>query len=116
LLTISVIGGGITWQDQGTSLNPAVVSNGYFSTATITITLPTSPANGSNISFIVDVTTGNPLTIQAATGQVIRIGSSASSSGGTAVSNNRGDALYLIYRATDTTWLALSSQGTWNLS
>jgi hypothetical protein len=110
-VTISATGSGFNWQDQGVSLNPAVANNGYFVTAAITITLPASPTVGTSVSFIVD--TASALTIQANTGQTIRVGNIVSASAGTAVSTLRGDALELIYRATNTSWEALSSIGTW---
>lgn len=113
-VTISATGAGFTWQDQGVNLNPAVAENGYFATAAITITLPAAPSVGNTIAFIVDNT--GALTIQANTGQTIRLGNVVSASAGTAVNTRQGDAIELVYRATDTSWIALSSVGSWSIT
>lgn len=85
--------GGITWTDQSGAF-AAVKSNGYFITTTATSTLPAAPAEGDTIGFNVD--TANILTIQANTGQFIRIANAISSSAGTAVNTLQGDAVTLI--------------------
>jgi peptidoglycan hydrolase-like protein with peptidoglycan-binding domain len=101
------------WTDESTTFSPAV-GNGYFVTGTATATLPASPSQGNTISFILDAT--NILTITGNSGQVIRLGATVSASAGTCASNKRGDAITLVYRASDTTWLALNSVGTWTVT
>jgi len=101
------------WSDTSGTVN-AIAFNGYFITAVCTSTLPASPAEGDTIVFI--VATGGALTIKANTGQVISIGSTNSSSAGTAVNNAIGDSVTLIYRATSTTWIASSVIGTFTLA
>jgi hypothetical protein len=103
----------MAWTDEGTSFN-AIAGNGYFSTAAVTATLPASPAQGNMISFIVD--SANALTITANTGQKIRLGTTISAAAGTCVSNAQGNSITLIYRSSDTTWLGLSSVGTWTIT
>lgn len=99
------------WNDEGSGFS-AVAGNGYFLTATATSLLPSSPAQGTTISFVVD--TPSILTIQANTGQFIRVGASISSSAGTCANKAIGDSITLVYRASDTTWFSLSGpQGTW---
>lgn len=105
--------GAITWADQTGSFTPAA-THGYFITGTSTATLPAAPSAGDTIYFILDTT--NILTITANTGQFIRLGTTISASAGTCVSNSRGDAITLVYRSTDTTWLALNSVGTWTVT
>jgi hypothetical protein len=113
-LTISVSGGGLTWTDQATSFNTSS-NNGYFTTGTLTATLPASPAQGDTINFIVDTT--NILTIQANTGQKIRVGTNISASAGTCVNEHQGDGIELVYRASDATWISFASpQGTWTVT
>ena len=101
------------WTDEGVSFN-AAAGNGYFSTAAITATLPAAPAQGTKISFIVD--SASALTIQANTGQILRLGATTSAAAGTAASTARGNSITLVYRVSDTTWIALSSIGTWTLT
>lgn len=113
-ITIAAIGAGFTWQDQGVSLNPALAENGYFVTAAITITLPAAPTIGTTISFIVDTTSA--LTIKATGTQTIRLGNVVSAAAGTAVSTRQGDSIELVYRSTDTSWIALCSNGSWSIT
>jgi hypothetical protein len=102
------------WTDEATSFN-ALKNNGYFVTATATATLPASPAQGDTIAFEVDGV-GSLLTIQANTGQIIRLGKTVTASAGTAVNNFQGDAIVLVYRASDTSWQSIQSIGTWTLT
>jgi hypothetical protein len=112
--TISTAGLGLTWSDtSGTVL--ASINNGYFITAVTTSTLPASPGEQDAVAYIVD--TGNLLTITANTGQKIRIGTTISASGGTAVNTQQGDSIILKYRASSATWYALGSPaGGWNVT
>jgi hypothetical protein len=113
--TISATGSLIgTWTDEATSFN-AAKNNGYFVTATATATLPASPAQGDTIAFEVDSASGI-LTIQANTGQIIRIGKTVSAAAGTAASNFEGDAVVLVYRTVDTSWQGIQSIGTWTVT
>ena len=106
----------ITWTDEAVSFN-AVSNNGYFITAAATATLPASPSQGQTIEFSVDVDPGTgKLTIQANTGQVIRIGKNVSASAGTAVNNFQGDSVTLVYRSSDTAWIASSVIGTFTVT
>lgn len=107
--------GGFVWNDVSGAFSP-LKNNGYFITGTATGTLPVSPSQGDTIKFLVDHAS-QVLTIQANTGQKIRIGSIQSSSAGTAVSTLQGDSLELTYRTSDTTWMAIGGAlGTWTLA
>lgn len=110
----STSSGALTWTDEATSF-AAASNNGYFITATLTATLPASPSQGDVIAFLVDVTPGN-LTIQANTGQFIDLGLVSTAAAGTAVNTQYGDSITLVYRASDTSWFATSSIGTWTLT
>lgn len=105
----------ITWSDKAVSFN-AAAGNGYFVTAAATATLPASPTQGQTISFIADSATPSVITIQANTGQFIRLSTSLSASAGTAVNVARGDAITLVYRASDTTWIANADIGSWTIT
>lgn len=100
-----------SWLDISGAFS-ALKSTGYFITATATGTLPASPSQGNTIKFFVDTT--QFLTIQASGSQIIRIGSLASSAGGTVTSTLQGDCVTLVYRASDTCWCAVDAvNGTW---
>ena len=101
------------WTDEAISFN-AVAQNGYFVTATATATLPAGN-QGDMIAFEVDGV-GSLLTIQAAGGQIIRIGKAVSAAAGTAVNNFQGDSVTLVYRASDTSWQGISVIGTFTVT
>ena len=101
------------WTDEAVSFNP-LANNGYFITAVATATLPAVPSQGNMISFAVD--TSQILTIQANTGQIIRIGAAVSASAGTAVNIVQGDSVTLVYRSSDSAWIATSVIGTWTVT
>jgi hypothetical protein len=113
-LTLTASGLTFSWTDQSTSFS-AAANNGYFCTATLTATLPTTPAQGSECLFAVDSASGK-LTIQAPAGASIRLGNVVSATGGTAVSTKDGDSISLVYRVADLTWIAISSTGSWNVT
>jgi len=106
-----------TWTDKAVSFN-AAAANGYFITATsVAATLPASPSQGATISFGVAFTGSASLAITANTGQVIQLGSSASSSGGTMTNTALGDSCVLVYHTADTTWYCIGGpQGNWTLA
>lgn len=105
-----------TWTDKGTSFS-AAKTNGYFITAaSVVATLPASPSQGDTIIFTVDANT-NTFVITANTGQKIRIGSAVNSgTAGTATNGAQGDSVTIVYRSSDSTWIASSVIGTWVLS
>jgi hypothetical protein len=102
------------WTDEATAFN-AAASNGYFATATCTGTLPSAPTQGQTIAFAVDSSSGI-LTIQANTGQTIRIGKAVSASAGTAASNFDGDSVTLVFRNSDSSWIATQVIGTFTVT
>jgi hypothetical protein len=112
-ITITGGAGVFPWSDKAVSFN-AVSNNGYFITAALTSTLPSTPAEGDTIDFIVD--TASNLTIQANTGQKIRLARTISAAAGIAVNTQIGDSISLVYRVADTTWLSLSANGGWNIT
>lgn len=103
----------MTYTDEATSF-AVVANNGYFVTGAATATLPASPAQGNIANFVIDASVA--LTITANTGQKIRLGAAVSASAGTCVSSTQGNSISLVYRVSDTTWLALSSIGTWTIT
>lgn len=107
-------GGGFNWLDVSGAYN-AVKNTGYFVTATATATLPPAPSQGDTIKFFVDTT--DILTIQASGTQIIRLGNTVSSAGGTCVSTDQGDSLELTYRSSDTCWCTIAgANGNWTLA
>jgi hypothetical protein len=105
--------GNPTWTDQNASF-AAAVNNGYFVTAAATATLPAAPTQGQFVQ--IETTTASSIVIQANTGQVIRMGSSASSTAGTATSAAIGNSVYLVYRSANTSWYSVSTEGTWTMA
>jgi hypothetical protein len=105
----------VTWTDKAASF-AAAAGNGYFVTATATATLPATPTEGQTISFIADSATPSVITILANASQFIRLAGSVSVVGGTAVNVARGDAITLVYRTADLTWIALNSVGNWTIT
>jgi predicted ribosome-associated RNA-binding protein Tma20 len=74
--------------------------------------LPASPFIGDTIS--ITCATSGAVVIQANTGQIIQIGSDASTSAGTATSSAKGDSIELVYNPSDTTWYSKNGpQGIW---
>ncbi len=114
-ITIAAAGSEMVWTDEAISFN-AAAGNGYFVTAAATATLPASPTQGTEIAFAVD-NDAAILTIQANTGQIIRVGTAVSASAGTGVSNKNGDSIWLIFRSSDNSWIAVGApQGTWTIT
>ncbi len=111
---VNVINDGFPWSDQAISF-AAQKQNGYFCTAALTVTLPSAGlVSGSTVIIYVD--TALAVVIQAAAGQKIEISQTDSSATGTATSTAQGNIVQLVYRLSDTTWHAISSQGSWTLA
>lgn len=112
-ITLQAASNAFTWNDRNANFN-AAEANGYFIFGSCTATLPAAPANGNTIAFFIDG--AFTLTIQANTGQTIQVSSNTSSSAGTQVNTASGDAVTLVYRATDTKWVAINFVGAWNFT
>lgn len=113
-LNLEVASGGFIWTETSGAF-AAAKEHGYFITTTATATMPASPTGGDTIRFMVDTT--NLLTIQANTGQKIRIGTTISAAAGTAINTQRGDAIELVYMSTGTTWQTVNNPvGGWNVT
>jgi hypothetical protein len=103
------------WTDKSANFN-ADSNNGYFVTGTCVGTLPVSPAQGDSIEFAIDSSSAI-LTIQANTGQIIRIGTAVCASAGICVSNKNGDSLSLVFRNSDDAWISVGApEGVWTLT
>jgi hypothetical protein len=111
-LTITGSGSGISWTDISAPLT-ASANNGYFVTASITVTLPTSPSQGDLI--YISTQTGSVVIVQAAAGQRIRLANSTTAIAGTAESTDIGCTLQLVYRSANTQWVSIGSEGSWTL-
>jgi hypothetical protein len=112
LASFQSIAGTFTWTDQSSSF-AALPNNGYFCTTSLTATLPIGTADGETITIYCD--TGSSVVISANIGQLIRNGSSISSSGGTATSATQGNTMTIVFRSSSSTWYSTSVEGTWVL-
>lgn len=111
---VNVINDGFPWSDQAVSF-AAQKQNGYFCTAALTVTLPTAGlVTGSTIIIYVD--TSSAVVLQAGAGQSIEISQTLSTVAGTATSTAQGNIVTLVYRASDTTFHAISSAGSFTLA
>lgn len=111
-ITLDVPGAGTAWSEKAINFN-AVVDNGYFCTAALTVTLPTGVLGDT---IIINADTAGVITIQAAAGQTIRLANSTSAIAGTIASTKQGDSVTLVYRASTLTWFVSSSIGNWTIT
>ncbi len=107
---VSSVAGVFTWIDQGTSITLAV-NTGYFVTAATTQTLPAAPTQGQVVKIVADTT--GAVVVTANTGQLIRSGTTVSSTAGTFTSTLQGDSLELVFRAATSTWISIATNGVW---
>jgi hypothetical protein len=98
------------WIDQATGITLAV-NTGYFVTAATTQTLPAAPTQGQVVKIVADTT--GAVVVTANTGQVIRVGTTASSTAGSMTSTLQGDSLELVFRAATSTWISIATNGVW---
>jgi hypothetical protein len=105
-------GGGLTWVDVSGSFTPQR-GFGYFITGMAEGTMP--PGNqGDTIEFIIDTGLSSALTLTAGSGQIIRIGTAVTSSGGTLTSTAQGSTVELIFREAENAWIAGDNNGSWS--
>jgi len=90
------------------------VDNGYFATGAGNYPLPATAVQGEILIVVCD--TAGAVVLDAPAANFIRVGSSITSSGGTATSNAIGDSLTLRYRLSSLTWEATSVVGTWTIA
>lgn len=117
-ITIASAGGGFVWQEINTATS-ALASNGYIATATCTLTLPLTPSMGTSVGVMV-LTTG-ALTVKAQNTDTIRMASTVSAAGGTAISQTNGSisgaSASFVYDAISGVWFAFAGySGTWNVT
>lgn len=111
--TITIAGStnALTWNDVSGTSQAAAVNNGYIisNAAQTTVTLPATAAEGSVISVQGKGAAG--WIMAANTGQVIHLGSSASSSAGSLTSTNQWDSVSIVCVTANTTWAVTSVIG-----
>lgn len=110
---VQLIAAPFNWQDFAGGAMAS--SNGYFATAAAVYTLPLGVTDGETVEIIDNI--GGGVVVTAAGAQTIRVQNTVSSAGGTATSSQFGDALRLIYRATNTEWQCCpGGGGMWTLA
>jgi hypothetical protein len=109
--------GEVVWSEKNANFT-ASANQGYFiSAGTVICSLPTSPAEGTTVYFIIHAT--NSFTIQAPASTFIQIGTAVSTEGGACVSTSvsTGSSLTLVYMESISTWLTLNApQNVWGLT
>ena len=101
--------GGLTWQFATTSIT-ASTNNGYITTGTTSIALPTTATLGSTIEVV--STSSNLFTITQNTNQFIRFGIiTTTPTSGTLISQNIGDSIRLVCTSADTVFTVVSAVG-----
>ena len=113
--TISGLGsGGLTWQFATSSIT-ASTNNGYITTGTTSIALPTGATLGSVIEVV--SSSSNLFTITQNTNQFIRFGIvSTTPTSGTLVSQNIGDSVRLLCTSANTVFTVVSAVGVLTLN
>jgi hypothetical protein len=108
-ITISAIGGGMTWTTVSGTTQAAAVNNGYFANnaGVVTVTCPATAAVGSVIAVAGQGAGG--WTLAANTGQTIIFGNTATTSGGSWSSTNLNDTIFVVCQVANTTWQVLSA-------
>lgn len=101
----------ITWNDVSGTSQAAVANNGYIisNAAQTTVTLPATAAEG--IVFAVQGKGAAGFILQANTGQIIHLGSSATSSAGSLTSTNLWDSVSIVCVTANTTFAVTSVIG-----
>lgn len=99
-----------SWSDSSGTFT-AISNRGYFLTAASTVTLPSSPSEGTTISFICD--TASACTITASAGKKIKLGNATSAIAGNIVNTLQGDSVTLVYRSSDLVWFGIGPVGNW---
>jgi hypothetical protein len=110
----SIGGGGLTWQFAISPLT-ASTNNGYITTGTTSIALPTVAALGSTIEIV--ASSDSLFTITQNTNQFIRFGIiTTTPTSGTLVSQNNGDSIRLVCTSANTVFTVVSAVGTITLN
>lgn len=110
----------VTLATNGAASTPAIDDSGtvYINTGSTTkanVTLPGANVTEGGVEFTACVVDADGIRLTAATGDVVYIGSSASTSGGYIESTTIGSCVTIM--STDSTnWLAKSMTGTWTAS
>jgi hypothetical protein len=111
---LSTGGGGLTWQFAISPLT-ASTNNGYITTGTTSIALPTVAALGSTIEIV--ASSDSLFTITQNTNQFIRFGIvTTTPTSGTLVSQNNGDSIRLVCTSANTVFTVVSAVGTLTLN
>ncbi|TAL08496.1 MAG: hypothetical protein EPO02_12740 [Nitrospirae bacterium] len=113
-ITVSLSGTGpgtLTWNDVAGTSQAAAVNNGYIisNAGQTTVTLPATAAEGS--VFAVQGKGAAGWILQANTGQVVHLGSSATSSAGSLTSTNQWDSVTIVCVTANTTFAVTSVIG-----
>lgn len=111
-ITVSAVGGGLTWSVKGAS-GALVVNNGFICTtgAALSFSLPATSAVGDVVALSLDGSTS--WTITQAANQQIRLGATQTTLGvgGSLASTSVGDTVTLVCSVANLRWNVVSSFG-----
>lgn len=111
-VTIASTGvGSLVWNNVSGTTQAAAVNNGYIisNAAQTTVTIPATAAVGSVFAIAGKGAAG--WIMQMNTGQIVHVGSSASSSAGTVTSTNLYDSISIVCVTANTTFVAYAGWG-----
>ena len=105
---VAAAGTGLTWSGIAGTTQSAAINNGYTvdNAAQTTITLPATFVKGDIVQVLGDGAGG--WIVEAGVGTVVKIGSTATSSGGTLTSAGAGDTIKVVGLVDDTSWRVMS--------
>ena len=112
-ITIASTGGGVTWTDVTGTSQALAVNNGYIAdnAALVTLTLPTTAAQGTLISICGNGAGGWKVAQNAS--QNIKIGNQTTTTGtgGSLASTNQYDQVDILCTVANTTWVVRNAMG-----
>ena len=117
--TCTVTASGITQASKTTAYSVLSTDNGtYFdntgASASVTFTLPTSPATAQNNCFF--AVAAQPVVILAPASTKIYYGTTASATAGNITASTAVGNTACVYAVNSTTWMVKSAEGTWTVN
>ncbi len=113
-ITVSSVGGGLTWTTVTGTTQAGAVNNGYIANnaGLVTVTLPATSAVGDTIAVTgINNATGWKIAQNAGNQLFFGTQSTTSGTGGSLASTNTRDTVYLVCMTANATWNVVNSIG-----